>query len=116
MHQLLGRHDPRQPTVVMQIGMEFVVDEGNLYSQLELLKETVTRAWAATLFSFCLLGKASSGTMAILYELVKLRRGGTATTFDQICTQSQMSQFLEGPQLLQKCIDFYYFATTAPAN
>ena len=42
-----------------------------------------------SLFSFAIIGKATSGTMAILDELVRLRRGGSFTTLLEVYRQSQ---------------------------
>jgi hypothetical protein len=60
-----------------------------------------------SLFSFAIIGKAASGTMAILNELVRLRRGGSITTLLEVYRQSQLCPSMPTELLVWKCVEFY---------
>jgi hypothetical protein len=70
--------------------MDLAITEMELLTtKLDELNVTVTKAWAATLFGFSLLGYASNKTMITVHEFACYRKGGTPTDFDNICKLGQ---------------------------
>jgi hypothetical protein len=72
-----------------------------------MLKNMISKAWACSLFSFMILGKASSKTKLLLAELENERRGGTFSLASRIVDESTTTTCLDAKAMIEECVAYY---------